>query len=98
MITERESLGRELQRILDAKTNPWGITVQSVEIRDRTDSAGAGRRDCHARRRRNVNAKARIILGQAENGKNRGENSNRLPRFIQQKPRCAALARDEHVV
>jgi len=34
MITERESLGRELQRILDEKTNPWGITVQSVEIRD----------------------------------------------------------------
>ena len=34
MITEREMLGRELQRILDEKTNPWGITVQSVEIRD----------------------------------------------------------------
>src|SRR4029077_20138820 len=33
MITERETLGRELQRILDEKTNPWGITVQSVEIR-----------------------------------------------------------------
>src|SRR5215510_11384330 len=28
MITERETLGRELQRILDEKTNPWGITVQ----------------------------------------------------------------------
>jgi regulator of protease activity HflC (stomatin/prohibitin superfamily) len=27
MITERESLGRELQRILDQKTNPWGITI-----------------------------------------------------------------------
>src|SRR5215203_2316517 len=34
MITERESLGKELQRILDEKTNGWGITVQSVEIRD----------------------------------------------------------------
>src|SRR4029079_9859587 len=34
MITEREMLGKELQRILDEKTNPWGITVQSVEIRD----------------------------------------------------------------
>jgi regulator of protease activity HflC (stomatin/prohibitin superfamily) len=34
MITERETLGRELQRILDEKTNPWGITVQSVEVRD----------------------------------------------------------------
>src|SRR5580698_10472573 len=34
MITERETLGRELQRILDEKTTSWGITVQSVEIRD----------------------------------------------------------------
>ncbi|MDQ5858512.1 MAG: SPFH domain-containing protein, partial [Acidobacteriota bacterium] len=34
MITEREKLGRELQAILDTKTNPWGITVHSVEIRD----------------------------------------------------------------
>ena len=34
MVAEREMLGHELQRILDEKTNPWGITVQSVEIRD----------------------------------------------------------------
>ena len=34
MVAEREMLGQELQRILDEKTNPWGITVQSVEIRD----------------------------------------------------------------
>ena len=34
MITNRDTLGQELQRILDGKTNPWGITVQSVEIRD----------------------------------------------------------------
>ena len=34
MITERDTLGRELQRILDEKTTSWGITVQSVEIRD----------------------------------------------------------------
>src|ERR1035441_7942638 len=34
LITERETLGRELQKILDEKTTPWGITVQSVEIRD----------------------------------------------------------------
>ncbi|MGA2737632.1 MAG: slipin family protein [Bryobacteraceae bacterium] len=35
MITERETLGHELQRILDEKTNPWGITVQSVAERER---------------------------------------------------------------
>src|SRR6202012_4818533 len=34
MITERETLGGELQRILDEKTNPWGITVQSVAMGD----------------------------------------------------------------
>jgi regulator of protease activity HflC (stomatin/prohibitin superfamily) len=30
----RESPGRDLQRILDEKINPWGIIVQSVEIGD----------------------------------------------------------------
>ena len=31
---ERESLDEELRAIIDAKTSEWGITVQSVEIRD----------------------------------------------------------------
>ncbi len=34
LLTHREQLGKKLQEILDEKTNPWGITVQSVEIRD----------------------------------------------------------------
>jgi regulator of protease activity HflC (stomatin/prohibitin superfamily) len=65
MITERETLGRELQRILDEKTNPWGITVQSVEIRDVRIPQGledAMSRQAQAERER----QARIILGQAE--------------------------------
>jgi regulator of protease activity HflC (stomatin/prohibitin superfamily) len=65
MITERETLGKELQRILDEKTNPWGITVQSVEIRDvRIPQAleDAMSRQAQAERER----QARIILGQAE--------------------------------
>lgn len=65
MITERELLGHELQRILDEKTNPWGITVQSVEIRDvRIPQAleDAMSRQAQAERER----QARIILGQAE--------------------------------
>ena len=65
MITERETLGRELQRILDEKTNPWGITVQSVEVRDVRIPAGledAMSRQAQAERER----QARIILGQAE--------------------------------
>jgi regulator of protease activity HflC (stomatin/prohibitin superfamily) len=65
MITEREVLGRELQRILDEKTNPWGITVQSVEVRDVRIPQGledAMSRQAQAERER----QARIILGQAE--------------------------------
>src|ERR1700726_5000028 len=65
MLTERETLGRELQRILDEKTNPWGITVQSVEIRDVQIPDGlqdAMSRQAQAERER----QARIILGQAE--------------------------------
>ena len=65
MITERETLGRELQRILDEKTNPWGITVQSVEIRDvKIPQAleDAMSRQAQAERER----QARNILGQAE--------------------------------
>jgi regulator of protease activity HflC (stomatin/prohibitin superfamily) len=65
MITERESMGRELQRILEEKTNPWGITVQSVEIKDvRIPQAleDAMSRQAQAERER----QARIILGQAE--------------------------------
>lgn len=65
MITKRESMGHELQRILDEKTNPWGITVQSVEIRDvRIPQAleDAMSRQAQAERER----QARNILGQAE--------------------------------
>jgi regulator of protease activity HflC (stomatin/prohibitin superfamily) len=57
MITERETLGKQLQTILDEKTTPWGITVQSVEIRD--VKIPQGLEDAMSRQ-------ARIILGQAE--------------------------------
>jgi regulator of protease activity HflC (stomatin/prohibitin superfamily) len=65
MITERETLGRELQQILDEKTTPWGITVQSVEIRDvRIPQAleNAMSQQAQAERER----QARVILGEAE--------------------------------
>lgn len=65
MLTEREILGRELQKILDEKTNPWGITVQSVEIRDVQIPQAlqdAMSREAQADRER----RARIILGEAE--------------------------------
>jgi regulator of protease activity HflC (stomatin/prohibitin superfamily) len=65
MVAERETLGKELQRILDEKTNPWGITVQSVEIRDvqiPNDLQDAMSREAQAERER----RARVILAQAE--------------------------------
>ncbi len=65
MITEREKLGQELAKILDEKTNPWGITVQSVEIRDvriPSDLEDAMSRRAQAERER----QARIILATAE--------------------------------
>jgi regulator of protease activity HflC (stomatin/prohibitin superfamily) len=65
MITDRETLGKELQKILDEKTNPWGITVQSVEIRDvRIPQAleNAMSQQAQAERER----QARVILGEAE--------------------------------
>jgi hypothetical protein len=64
-LAEREMLGQELRRILDEKTNPWGITVQSVEIRDvqiPPDLQDAMSREAQAERER----RARVILGMAE--------------------------------
>lgn len=34
MLSQRDKLGREIQKVLETKTNSWGITVQSVEIKD----------------------------------------------------------------
>jgi len=65
LLTHREKLGRRLQEILDEKTNPWGITVQSVEIRDiilPKDLEDAMSREAQAERERH----ARVILATAE--------------------------------
>ena len=54
-----------MQRILDEKTNGWGITIQSVEIRDvriPSELEDAMSRQAQAERER----QARIILGTAE--------------------------------
>ncbi len=65
MVTERELMGHELQKILDEKTTPWGITVQSVEIRDvriPQSLEKAMSQQAQAERER----QARVILGDAE--------------------------------
>jgi regulator of protease activity HflC (stomatin/prohibitin superfamily) len=65
LLTHREQLGKKLQEILDEKTNPWGITIQSVEIRDiilPRALEDAMSKEAQAERERH----ARIILGTAE--------------------------------
>ncbi|RME76235.1 MAG: slipin family protein [Planctomycetota bacterium] len=65
ILTHRGAIGQKLQEILDEKTNPWGITVQSVEIRDiiiPKELENAMSKQAQAERER----QARIILGTAE--------------------------------
>ncbi len=65
MLTHRGELGKRLREILDEKTNPWGISVQSVEIRDiiiPRDLEAAMSKQAQAERER----QARIILSTAE--------------------------------
>ncbi len=65
MIAERAALGRDLRRILEEKTTSWGITLQSVEIRDVRLPASlqdAMSRQAQAERER----QARIIFGTTE--------------------------------
>jgi regulator of protease activity HflC (stomatin/prohibitin superfamily) len=65
MVAERDLMGHELQKILDEKMTPWGITVQSVEIRDvriPPSLENAMSQQAQAERER----QARVILGDAE--------------------------------
>ena len=65
MISDREALDQELLNTIDAKTTEWGITVQSVELRDvRIPSAleDSMSRKAQADREK----EARIILSQSE--------------------------------
>jgi regulator of protease activity HflC (stomatin/prohibitin superfamily) len=65
LLRGRERIEGELQQLIDARSNPWGITVQSVEMRDvviPTALQDAMSREAQAAREK----QARIILGQAE--------------------------------
>ena len=65
MISDRQALDSELQAIIDAKTSEWGITVQSVEIRD--VRLPSGLEDAMSRKAQADREKeARIILAQSE--------------------------------
>ncbi len=61
----RARMDAELQQIIDERTTPWGITVQSVEIRDIVipqELEDAMSRQAQAERER----QARVILGESE--------------------------------
>jgi SPFH domain / Band 7 family len=65
LLQEREKIAEDLQKTLDANTNPWGITCQTVGIRDiiiPQALADAMSKQAQAERER----KARVILGTAE--------------------------------
>lgn len=65
LLRGRERIEEELQRLIDHRSTPWGLTVQSVEMRDVVipDSLqDAMSREAQAAREK----QARVILGQAE--------------------------------
>ncbi len=65
ILVGRARMDEELQTIIDERTTPWGITVQSVEIRDIVIPGGledAMSRQAQAERER----QARVILGESE--------------------------------
>lgn len=65
ILVGRSAMDTELQKIIDERTTPWGVTVQSVEIRDIVipqDLENALSRQAQAERER----QARVILGESE--------------------------------
>jgi hypothetical protein len=65
LLQERDKVAEDLQKILDHNTNPWGITCQTVGIKDiiiPNALADAMSKEAQAERER----RARVILGTAE--------------------------------
>jgi regulator of protease activity HflC (stomatin/prohibitin superfamily) len=65
LLRGREKIEEELQRLIDHRSTPWGVTVQSVEMRDviiPDALQDAMSREAQAAREK----QARVILGQAE--------------------------------
>ncbi|MFP4364373.1 MAG: slipin family protein [Spirochaetia bacterium] len=65
LLSERDKLGKEIQRSLDAKTSPWGITILSIEFTDiiipqALEDAMSKRAQAERERQ------SRVILGTAE--------------------------------
>jgi regulator of protease activity HflC (stomatin/prohibitin superfamily) len=65
LLRGREKIEAELQALIDQRSNPWGVTVSSVEMRDVVIPAAL--QDAMSREAQAAREKAaRIILGEAE--------------------------------
>ena len=65
LLRGRERIEADLQKLIDERSNPWGITVQSVEMRDVVIPSAL--QDAMSREAQAAREKAaRIILGEAE--------------------------------
>jgi regulator of protease activity HflC (stomatin/prohibitin superfamily) len=65
LLRGRERIEEELQKLIDERSNPWGVTVQSVEMRDVIIPAAL--QDAMSREAQAAREKAaRVILAQAE--------------------------------
>ena len=65
LLRGREQIEADLQRLIDQRSNPWGVTVSSVEMRDVVIPGAL--QDAMSRQAQAMREKqARIILGEAE--------------------------------
>jgi len=88
LLSEREKLNLQLQKIIDEATDPWGIKVSTVEIKDVELPSGMQRamaRQAEAERER----RARILLAEAE--KQAAEKLREAAEIISEHPMALQL-------
>ena len=95
MLEGRDKLGQELQKIIDERTEPWGVNVISVEVKDVLIPSGlenAMSMQAQAERER----QARVILGDSE--RQVAEKFGDGRRDVRRPPGRISPARDEHAL
>ena len=86
MLEGREKISEELQRIIDLRTEPWGISVISVEVKDMLIPPAledAMSMQAQAERERQT----RVILGRFWSGRSRRNSAKPLPLMPTIRPR-----------
>ena len=95
LLRGREQIEADLQRLIDSRSNPWGVTVSSVEMRDVVIPGAlqdAMSREAQAAREK----QARIILGQAE--MEIAHSFHEAAKIVPGQPDRPAPAGDEHAL